>query len=65
MAQLPRCAGGDSFLGAMIYALAKGDDLTEAFRLAAAAVALIHEDTDLARPPGVHRLSAQVVIAPI
>ncbi|MDI1346351.1 MAG: 1-phosphofructokinase family hexose kinase, partial [Pseudolabrys sp.] len=28
---------GDSFLGAMIYALAKGDNLTDAFRLAAAA----------------------------
>jgi 6-phosphofructokinase 2 len=58
---------GDSFLGAMIYSLAKGDSLTDAFRLAAAAgaAALIHEGTELCRPADVDRLSAQVVIVPI
>lgn len=58
---------GDSFLGAMIYALAKGDNLTDAFRLASAAgaAALIHEGTELCQPEDVYRLSAQVVIAPI
>ena len=51
----------------MIYALARGDDVTAAFRLAAAAgaAALINEGTELARPADVARLSAQVVIAPI
>ena len=58
---------GDSFLGAMIFGLAKGDNLVDAFRLGAAAgaAALINEGTELCRPADVDRLCAQVVIAAV
>lgn len=49
---------GDSFLGAMIFSLANGDSLADAFRLATAAgsAALINEGTELCRPADVYRL---------
>lgn len=55
---------GDSFLGAMVFSLAKGDSLAEAFRLAVAAgsAALIHEGTELCQPADVYRLLAMVTI---
>jgi 6-phosphofructokinase 2 len=55
---------GDSFLGAMVFSLAKGDSLADAFRLAVAAgsAALIHEGTGLCQPADVHRLLAMVTI---
>jgi len=58
---------GDSFLGAMIFSLAKGDNLVDAFRLGAAAgaAALIKEGTELCQPADVYRLCAQVEIAAI
>lgn len=58
---------GDSFLGAMIFSLAKGDDLVDAFRLGAAAgaAALIKEGTELCQPLDVYQLCAQVVLAPV
>lgn len=58
---------GDSFLGAMIFGLAKGDNLADAFRLGAAAgaAALINEGTELCQPADVYRLCAQVEIAAV
>ena len=58
---------GDSFLGGMIFSLAKGDNLKDAFRLGAAAgaAALINEGTELCQPADVYRLFAQVEIAAI
>lgn len=58
---------GDSFLGAMIFSLAKGDNLVDAFRLGAAAgaAALINEGTELCQPADVYRLCAQVEIAAV
>lgn len=58
---------GDSFLGAMIFSLAKGDNLANAFRLGAAAgaAALINEGTELCQPADVYRLYAQAVIAAV
>lgn len=55
---------GDSFLGAMIFSLAKGKDLSDAFRLAVAAgsSALINEGTELCRPDDAYRLYADVVV---
>ena len=58
---------GDSFLGAIVYSLAKGDDMIEAFRLgvAAGSAALIHPGTELCLPADAYRLSAQVTVAPV
>lgn len=55
---------GDSFLGAFVFALAKGDRIAEAFRLASAAgaAALVHEGTELCQPDDVYRLCAQARI---
>ena len=55
---------GDSFLGAMVFSLAKGDGLANAFRLAVASgsAALINEGTTLCRPADAYRLSDQVMI---
>jgi 6-phosphofructokinase 2 len=55
---------GDSFLGAMIFSLAKGNSLPDAFRLgvAAGSAALIHEGTELCRPADVYRLYANIAI---
>jgi 6-phosphofructokinase 2 len=55
---------GDSFLGAIVYSLAKGDDLTDAFRLgvAAGSAALIQEGTGLCSPSDVYRLLEEVAV---
>jgi 6-phosphofructokinase 2 len=55
---------GDSFLGAMVFSIAKGDSLVDAFRLGAAAgaAALIHEGTELCLAAEAYRLRAQVQI---
>jgi len=55
---------GDSFLGAMIFSLARGDSAPEAFRLgmAAASSALINEGTELCRPEDAYRLYAEAKI---
>jgi 6-phosphofructokinase 2 len=55
---------GDSFLGAMVFSLAKGDSLADAFRLgvAAGSAALIHEGTELCQPADVYRLLGQVTV---
>lgn len=53
---------GDSFLGAMVFGLAQGQSLEEAFRLgvAAGSAALIHEGTELSQPNDVHRMYQEV-----
>ncbi len=58
---------GDSFLGALVFSLANGAHLADAFRLsvAAGAAALLNEGTELCRPPDVYRLSEQTRIEPI
>ncbi len=58
---------GDSFLGALVFSLANGASLFDAFRLAvvAGAAALINEGTELCLPADVHRLSAQAKIEPM
>lgn len=55
---------GDSFLGAMVFSMAKGDTLADALRLAVAAgaAALIHEGTELCLPADTYRLSEQARI---
>lgn len=53
---------GDSFLAAFVWAIARGDALTDAFRYAAGAgaAALITPGTELCHPDDVHRFAAQV-----
>lgn len=53
---------GDSFVGGMVFALARGDALPDAFRhgMAASAAALLSGGTALCRPEDVARLLAQV-----
>ena len=55
---------GDSFLGAMIFGLAKGNSLADAFRLgmAAGSSALINAGTELCRAEDAYRLYAAVTI---
>lgn len=55
---------GDSFLGAMIFSLARGDSTPDALRLgmAAASSALINEGTELSRPQDAYRLYAETKI---
>jgi 6-phosphofructokinase 2 len=55
---------GDSFLGALVHALAVGQDLTDAFRLgvAAGSAAVLSSGTDLCDPRAVARLKTQVII---
>jgi 6-phosphofructokinase 2 len=55
---------GDSFLGAMVWALASKMSLEEAFRYAVAAgsAALLASGTELCRPQDVRRLLSQVAI---
>jgi 6-phosphofructokinase 2 len=57
---------GDSFLGALIYRLAAGAALDDAFRwaVAAGAAALLNTGTALCRPEDVRRLAAEVVLQP-
>jgi 6-phosphofructokinase 2 len=55
---------GDSFLGAVIFSLARGDSLADAFRLgmAAGSAALINAGTELCRPEDVYRLYTTATI---
>ncbi len=55
---------GDSFLGALIWRLAAGYDLDDAFRqaVAAGAAALLNPGTALCRPTDVERLAREVVL---
>lgn len=55
---------GDSFLGAIVYSLAKGEALADAFRLgvAAGSAALIQEGTGLCSPADAYRLRRQVSV---
>ena len=55
---------GDSFLGALIYGLASGARLDDAFRLAVAAgaAALLNPGTELCRPGEVKRLAEAVTL---
>jgi len=55
---------GDSFLGAMIFSLAKGDSLADAFRLgtAAGSSALINVGTELCRPKDAYRMYANAEV---
>jgi 6-phosphofructokinase 2 len=58
---------GDSFLGGMVWALASGNDLEEAFRygVAAGSAALLTPGTQLCRREDVMRLYGQVVLHPL
>jgi 6-phosphofructokinase 2 len=62
----PRSAvgAGDSFLGALIWRLAAGDDLESSFRqaVAAGAAALLNPGTELCRPDDIKRLAQQVIL---
>ncbi len=55
---------GDSFLGAMVWALASGKDLEEAFRygVAGGSAALLASGTELCRAADVRRLLPQVIL---
>jgi len=61
---LSAVGAGDSFLGALVFSLANGADLADAFRLsvAAGAAALVKEGTELCQPADVYALAAQVKI---
>lgn len=58
---------GDSFLGAMVWALASGRPLNEAFRygVAAGSAALLAPGTELCHARDVHDLLNRVVIEPV
>jgi 6-phosphofructokinase 2 len=55
---------GDSFVGAMVWALARGLELKDAFRygVAAGSAALLSEGTALCGPADVARLHGQVTL---
>lgn len=61
---LSAVGAGDSFLGALVFSLANGAGLLDAFRLGvgAGAAALINEGTELCWPADAYRLSAQAII---
>jgi 6-phosphofructokinase 2 len=61
---LSAVGAGDSFLGALVWQLASGTDLAEAFRyaMAAGAAAVINPGTELCRPADVARLAEQVIM---
>ena len=58
---------GDSFFGAIVHSLAKGDALTDAFRLgvAAGSAALIQEGTGLCSLADANRLAREVTVTPL
>ncbi len=58
---------GDSFLGALIFSLAKGANLDDALRLsmAAGAAALMNQGTELCHTTDVYRFSTEVQIEPV
>jgi 6-phosphofructokinase 2 len=53
---------GDSFLGALVWALAQGQDMRAALRLAVASgtAAMLSPGTDLSHPAEIERLKTQV-----
>jgi 6-phosphofructokinase 2 len=55
---------GDSFVGGMVWALARGDRLVKAFQygMAAGAAALLAPGTSLSQAADVHHLLPQVVV---
>jgi 6-phosphofructokinase 2 len=55
---------GDSFLGAMVWALASGQEMAGAFRygVAAGSAALITKGTELCRREDVERVYGQVMM---
>jgi len=58
---------GDSFLGAMVWALVNGNNLEVALRygVAGGSAALLNPGTELCRPEDIHRLASQIIITPI
>jgi 6-phosphofructokinase 2 len=58
---------GDSFLGAMVWSLARGDSLRNAFKygVAGGSAAILAPGTELCRSEDVHKLYAEVVIETI
>jgi 6-phosphofructokinase 2 len=58
---------GDSFVGALTWSLARGDDLATSLRLgvAAGSAALLRPGTDLCQFADVQRLSLQVIVQPV
>lgn len=58
---------GDSFVGGLVFALARGDALRDAVRhaMAASAAALLSGGTALCRPQDVARLAPQVDVRPV
>jgi 6-phosphofructokinase 2 len=58
---------GDSFLGAMVWSLVKGNSLEIALRygVAGGSAALLNPGTELCRPDDVHRLASQVIVTPM
>lgn len=58
---------GDSFLGAMVWSLARGDSVLDAFKygVAAGSAAVLAPGTELCRSEDVHALYADVVIETI
>lgn len=58
---------GDSFLGAMVWSLARGDDIRESFRygVAAGTAAVMYPGTQLCRATDVHDLYRKVVVEPV
>ena len=61
---LSAVGAGDSFLGALVWRLAAGADLSDCFRyaMAAGAAALLNPGTELCQPDDVKRFSEQVVM---
>ena len=57
---------GDSFVGGMVWALARGDRLVKAFQygMAAGAAALLAPGTSLSQAADVHRLMPMLVVTP-
>lgn len=55
---------GDSFLGAMVWSLARGDSLLDAFKygVAAGSAAVLTPGTELCRRESVHAIYAKVVV---
>jgi 6-phosphofructokinase 2 len=64
IAPVSAVGAGDSFLGALVFELASGSDLTSSFRqaTAAGAAALLNPGTGLCLPSDIRRLADQVVL---
>ncbi len=64
IAPVSSVGAGDSFLGALVWGLAEGMALEQAFRfgVAAGSSALLNPGTELAHPQDIRRLAAEVVV---